>query len=215
MIVLAVYVCLVSLYRYFGLPSPEEIIAFTTRYYETYGYWVVLVGAIAEGALLINWYLPGSIVVALGVVFAKEAGLSVLLMLSLVVLGFFLTAVLNYFLGRYGWHHVLLKFGLKAPLEQIQLKVADKGLQILLSTYIHPNFGALAATAAGILKLDFYKFALYSLASIIFWNSLWTVLFYYFGSALLNHINLLIIVGGIFVYFMLLKSFKEKHVDVP
>ena len=214
-IVLALYFGLIYLLKYLGFPSSEEIIAFTQKYYETYGYSVVLVGALAEGALLINLYLPGSIVVALGVVFAKQAGLNIFLMLGLVVLGFFLTALFNYALGRFGWYHVLLKLGLQTPLEKMQSKVADKGLKILFTTYVHPNFGALAATAAGILHLSFFKFSLYSLISIILWNSLWTVLFYYFGSILIKHVNLLIIGGGIFVYFMFVKSFKESKVNIP
>ena len=215
LIILALYFGIIYLFRYLGFPSPEEIITFTQKYYETYGYSVVLVGALAEGALFINWYLPGSIVVALGVIFAKQAGLNIFLMLSLVILGFFLTALFNYVLGRYGWYHVFLKLGLQVPLEKMQSKVADKGLKILFTTYIHPNFGALAATAAGILRLPFFKFFLYSLISIILWNSLWTILFYYFGSFLIKHVNLLIIAGGIFVYFMLVKSFKESKVNIP
>src|SRR3989344_6840803 len=214
-IVLALYFGLIYLLKYLGFPSSEEIIAFTQKYYETYGYSVVLVGALAEGALLINWYLPGSIVVALGVVFAKQAGLNIFLMLGLVVLGFFLTALFNYALGRFGWYHVLLKLGLQTPLEKMQSKVADKGLKILFTTYVHPNFGALAATAAGILRLPFAKFFLYSLISIAVWNSFWTIIFYYFGSALLNHLNFLIIIGGIFIYFMLVKGFKEQKVNIP
>lgn len=214
-IVIILYIGLIYLYKLTGLPSSDEIIASVTKYYETYGYWVILIGALAEGALLVNWYLPGSIVVALGVVFAKEAGLSVILMLTLVVVGFFTTALLNYAAGRFGWYHVLLKLGLKNPLEKVQSKVADKGLKILFTTYVHPNFGALAATASGILKLPFKTFALYSFISILAWNSLWTLLFYYFGSALLDNINVMVVFGGILIYFMLLQTFKEKHVDVP
>lgn len=214
-IVFAIYFLLVCILRKIGLPTPEEIISFTRGYYETYGYSVVLVGALAEGALFINWYLPGSIVVALGVVFAKAAGLSVLFVLFLIIVGFFLTALFNYALGYFGWYHIFLKLGLKTPLEKVQIKIEDAGLKILFTTYIHPNFGSLAATAAGILRLPFYKFALYSLISITLWNSLWTVLFYYFGSALLNHINLLILAGGIFIYFSILKTFEKKPINIP
>lgn len=135
-------------------------------------------------------------------------------MLFLVVVGFFLTALFNYVLGRYGWYHILLKFGLRKPLEVAKSKLEAKGLRILFTTYIHPNFGALSATAAGILHLSFWRFFLYSLVSIIIWNSIWTIIFYYFGTALLNHVNILIVVGGIFVYFMFLifiKGFKKVN----
>ena len=215
LIVLVVYLGLVFLLRKIGFPAPEQIIAFTQTYYERYGYWVVLAGALGEGTLLINWYLPGSIVVALGIVFARAAGLNIFLMFSLVVLGFFLTAILNYVLGRYGWYHVFLKLGLKGPLDNVQAKVEDKGLKILFTTYVHPNFGALAATAAGILRLSFSKFLLFSLISITVWNSLWTVLFYYFGSFLLRYTSFLIVIGGIFVYFMIMRSLKDKKIIIP
>lgn len=212
---LVFYFGIIYLFRYFGFPSPEEIIAFTQKYYELYGYPVVFFGALAEGALFINWYLPGSIVVALGVIFAKQAGLNILLVLALVVLGFFLTALLNYALGRFGWYHIFLKLGLKGPLQKVQEKIEDKGLKILFTAYVHPNFGALAATTAGILRLPFLKFFTYSLISIIVWNSLWTALFYYFGSFLIHHVNLLVLVVGVFIYFMIVKSFKKDPADIP
>ena len=209
------YVCFIFLYRLLDLPSPEEIIEWAKKYYESYGYWVVLIGALVEGLLLINWYLPGSIVVALGVVLARSANLNIFLMLFLVILGFFTTALLNYALGRYGWYHVFLKFGLKGPLDKVQTKVENKGLPILFTTYIHPNFGALAATASGILRLSFKKFFVYSLISIALWNSFWTLVFYYIGDALLSHMNLLIIGAGVFIYFMFAKSFQSEKSEIP
>ncbi len=225
LIAVVFYFILIFIYKKLGLPSPEMIIDWTKKYYEQYGYWVVLIGALAEGALFINWYLPGSIVVALGAVLAKDAGLNIFLMLAMVIVGFYATALLNYAFGRYGWYHIFIKLGLKQPLEKIQSKVQDKGLKILFTTYVHPNFGALAATSAGILRMNFYKFAVYAFIAIAIWNSFWTAIFYYFGSGLIKHLNLLVIAGAVFVYIMFYKSFKEKskeeegketsHLNVP
>lgn len=217
---LVFYLVLIFLYRrVLGLPGPEEIIAWAQKYYALYGYWVVLVGAAVEGALFINWYLPGSIVVALGIIFARQADLNVFLMLALIIIGFFLTAILNFFLGRFGWYNVFMKLGLKAPLERVKSKIKSKGLKLLLSTYIHPNFGALAATSAGILGLPFWRFMLLSVLSIAFWNSLWAAAFYWFGPFLLRHINFLIVIAGLFVYLVMVKSLKqsqsESRLNVP
>lgn len=214
-IVLIVYIGLIFLYKFSGLPPAEEIIASAKNYYEIYGYWVVFIAALVEGALLINWYLPGGVVVLLGVVLSRESDINIFIVLALIVLGFFTTAVINYGFGRFGWYHVFLKLGLEKPLEKVKSKVKDKGLNVLFTTYIHPNFGALAATASGILRLPFYRFCLYSFVSIFLWNSMWATVFYYFGGGLLKHLNLIIIFGGVFVYFMFLKSFKEHRVDVP
>ncbi len=207
------YLIIIFIYQKLGLPTSEEIIASASKYYERYGYWVVLLGAIGEGALFVNWYLPGSIVVALGAVLARSAGLNIYLMLSLVILGFYSTALLNYAMGRYGWYHVFIKLGLREPLLKVQTKVANQGLKILFTTYVHPNFGALAATSAGILRMDFFKFALYAFVSIVLWNSFWTAVFYWFGAGLLKHMNLLILVGAFFVYLMFAKSLQDKPVE--
>lgn len=213
------YLALIFIYRKLGLPSPEAIIAWAQKYYEIYGYWVVLIGALVEGALFINWYLPGSIVVALGVVLARQSNLNVFLMVGLIILGFFLTALLNYSFGRFGWYHIFMKLGLKQPLEKVQLKVRDKGLGILFTTYVHPNFGALASTAAGILRLPFWKFLFFSFLAIAIWNSFWGGMFYWFGSFLINHINLLIIAAGLFIYLIFVKNFKKSapasQINVP
>lgn len=212
---LCFYLALIFIYRKLGLPSPEAIIAWAQKYYEIYGYWVVLIGALVEGALFINWYLPGSIVVALGVMLARQSSLNVYLMVGLIIAGFFLTALLNYFLGRFGWYHVFMKLGLRVPLERVESKIKDKGLRILLTTYVHPNFGALASTAAGILRLPFWKFSVLSFLAIAMWNSFWGGMFYWFGSFLINHINLLIIAAGLFIYFIFVKNFKKPTTDSP
>ena len=208
------YFVLVLIYKQLGLPSPEAVIAWATKYYERYGYWVVLVGALAEGALFINWYLPGSIVVALGAVFARASGMNIFLMLLMVIIGFYSTALLNYALGRFGWYHVFMKLGLKKPLENVQAKIKDKGLTILFTPYVHPNFGALAATAAGILRFNFLKFALYAFIPILLWNIFWTIIFYYFGVVLLKHVYLVSVVAAVFIYFMFMKSFKKQS-EIP
>src|SRR3989344_8542150 len=208
------YLLIIFIYRKLGLPSPETIISWAQNYYEQYGYWVVLVGALAEGALFINWYLPGSIVVALGAVFARQSGMNIFLMLLMVIIGFYSTALLNYALGRFGWYHVFMKLGLKKPLENVQAKIKDKGLTILFTTYVHPNFGALAATAAGILRFNFLKFALYAFIPILLWNIFWTIIFYYFGVVLLKHVYLVSVVAAVFIYFMFMKSFKKQS-EIP
>ncbi|OGJ02508.1 hypothetical protein A3G06_02835 [Candidatus Nomurabacteria bacterium RIFCSPLOWO2_12_FULL_46_14] len=211
------YLGFVLVWRSLGLPDTKEIIALAENYYEQYGYYTVLVGALIEGALFVNWYLPGSVVVALGVVLSRSAGLNVFLVLFLIILGFYLTALLNYALGRFGWYHVFLRLGLEKPLEKFKIQMEDKGPRILFSTYIHPNFGALSSTAAGILRVNFFKFALMALPPIIVWNTFWAGVFYFFGNALLDHLSLLIVVAGTLIYIMLFGKLKKpkEHLNIP
>lgn len=209
------------LYRLLDLPNNEEIIRFVHSYYDQYGYSVVFVGALIEGALLINWYLPGSIVIIFGVVFAKGDPIKAAIMILLVVMGFTITSFFNYALGKYGWYRLLLKFGLQKPLQSFRAKVEAKGLSIIFSTYIHPNLGALTATSAGILQLPFKKFAQYSILALVAWNTLWGVVAYFSGPIILNHVSTTTVLAVLLIWLAIVgyKFLKQKtgseHISIP
>ena len=176
----------------FNLPDNEYFINVASDYFAIYGYWVVLFGALAEGLLFLNWYVPGSIVVVMGVVFASQNNQSIFLVVFLIILGFFVTSIINYILGKYGWYHIFMKLGLKKPLERVRTKVENKGLPIIFSTYFHPNIGALTATSAGILRLNFAKFVFYSFLALVVWNSIWGLVVYFIGPIVLEYMGFLL-----------------------
>jgi membrane protein DedA with SNARE-associated domain len=211
-----VFFLMSQIYGFFDLPAKEEIIAWAQAYYERYGYSVVFVGALVEGMLLINWYLPGSIVIVLGVVFAGQDPAKASFMVLLIILGFYISALVNYVLGRYGWYRVLTALGLDAPLLKVKTQVEKRGLPILFSTYIHPNLGALTATSAGILHLPFAKFALYSAIAIIAWNSMWGVVVYLVGPAFLQLVGMPMIMFVLAAWLVYLAfQYKYKKPDQP
>lgn len=205
------------LWKLFNLPDSEYVIKVASSYYKTYGYWVVLIGALAEGLLFLNWYVPGSIVIVMGVVFASQNNQNVFLVVVLITLGFFITSIINYILGRFGWYHVFMKLGLKKPLEKIKLKVENRGLPIIFSTYFHPNIGALTSTSAGILRLNFAKFVLYSLLALAVWNFIWGVVVYFIGSFVLKYMGFLLmpmfVVG--WLIFAGVRFSRKSNIVVP
>lgn len=211
LILLGLLLLFESLYRLFSLPSDQELLALSEKYYSEYGYRVVFIAAFLEGLLLINWYVPGSVVAILGVTLAKQSGLSPFFTVSLIVIAFFSTSVINYFLGRYGWYRLLLKFGLQKPLDEARIKIAKAGLPIVFSSSIHPNLGALTATSAGILHLSFRRFCLYSFSGLIFWDSLWGLIIYYLGEQLIAFGTVQAMIVAIIGYIVyLLAQNREK-----
>lgn len=205
-----------ALYQLFDMPTTEEVIAFIKKYYDQYGYWLVFLGALAEGALLLNWYLPGSLVVVMGVVFSKPDPVKAALIVVLIIVGFFLTTLFNYALGRYGWYRLLLKLGLQKPLDETRAKVESKGLPIVFSTYIHPNLGALTATCAGILRLPFKQFCLYSIGALVAWNTLWGLVAYFAGPQILNYLTTPTIIAALLIYMIYagIKHWKKNKSGV-
>lgn len=202
----------VLVWTVFDLPSDEEIIELTRGFYGKYGYWFALVGALIEGALFINWYLPGSIVIVFGVVFSQGDPLRAVVTVALVVVGFFVTAILNYVLGKYGWYHVFMKLGLKAPLERIKLRTEKLGMKIILITYFHPNVGALTATSAGILRAPFGQFLRYSLVALIAWNALWGIITYLLGPVILQVLRTEVVAGVLlaWVVFAVVRFMRKR-----
>jgi membrane protein DedA with SNARE-associated domain len=201
---LAVFGVLLAAYLAFDVPRGPELMEIARGYYARYGYPVVFLAAIAEGLLFINWYVPGSLVMVFGVLFARQAGLNPVVMVALIVGGFFVTSVLNYFVGRYGWYRVLLALGLKEPLHAMKRRVERHGHKAILVTYLHPNLGALAATCAGILGLAFDTFLIYSAIALIGWNALWGTVVYLAGPAILPFVNTGVLAIAVFAWLLVL-----------
>lgn len=211
LILLGILVVILFLYQFFDLPTYTEITTYAKEQLYLHGYWVVFIGALAEGILFFNWYIPGSVVVVMGGVFAQEIGLNIFNVVALIIFGFWLTTLFNYALGRYGWYRLLLKFGLRDAIEKTKKRVERHGLKIIFGTYFHPNVGALTATSAGILQLSFSRFVYYSTMALIAWNALWGAVAYYAGPPIVKYINyknliLVLVVWLIIMFFQFVRS---------
>ncbi|MBT3864735.1 DedA family protein [Candidatus Peregrinibacteria bacterium] len=187
-----------AIWHLVGLPSFTEILEYSKNAYEVHGYWVVFLAALAEGTLLLNWYLPGSVVMVMGTVFAIDGSQSVFLTVVLINSGLFIMSVVNYWLGKYGWYKLLLKFGLRKEVEKVKGRILKHGVKYIMIGYFHPHIASLIATSAGILHMKFRRFLFYTVVAYVFWTSLWVAVTYVGGEqflALVNFQNLLLLVG--------------------
>lgn len=213
LILLAAFLIFIGIYQLFGLPSSNELVEIAQRYYSSYGYWVVFLGALVEGVLVINWYLPGSFVVVLGMLFARQGSLNPIIVVGLVVMAFCIDIVLNYALGRYGWYKLLLRLGLASPLERMRRKVVQHGLPLIFSTYFHPNVGALTAASCGILHLPFDRFLIYSILALIGWNSLWGAMVYMSGPAIMKFLNMWLLIPALVLWTLIVIVRSLRQAD--
>ena len=220
LVLLLIILSVLLVYKISGIHPRDSVTQIAEKYFEKYGLWVVFFGALAEGLLFLNWYLPGSVIIVFSVVLAGRDLGNVTLVVSLVIIAFFITSILNYLLGKHGWYHLFMKFGLKEPLERIKRRVEKHGLSIIFGTYLHPNIGALTATSAGILKLPFRKFLFYSMAALLFWNSLWGIVVYLIGPLILEYWGLWFVTTVMIVWLIILavkfiRGRKKSIVQVP
>ena len=171
------------------MPPQNEIIEIAKEYFNTYGIWIVLISAFIEGTLLLGLYYPGSIVIVLGVILSNGDIKMVFLVVLVASLGIFTAYIVDYFLGKYGWYKLLVKFGLKDQIESAKNKLEKYELRVIFLSYWHPNFAAVISTAAGILKLSFRRFVIHSALILLAWNVLWGSIAYFFGEVALRIIG--------------------------
>ena len=163
------------------IPDAETLLDFIKELYKTYGYYLVFFGALLEGMFLIGLYVPGSTTVLLGASLSKIGVVQYPVVLVLATLGLLISYSINYFLGKYGWHHVLARLGLNKGIDVAKDKLEKHQAKTIFLGYFHPGSASFLSTAAGILKIPFKKFLILSIFSQSLWAILWGSLAYFLG----------------------------------
>ncbi len=177
------------LWNFLDLPEYKELVNVFQDLLRRHGLWIVLVAAFIEGVLLVGNYLPGGLVIFLAVISVGNDFAKIVLIIMLVSLGFVVANVLNYALGRFGWYHLLMRFGMGDQLAKAEQKWKEKSFKVIFLSYWQANLAALTATAAGVLKINFKKFLTEATVSVIFWNAMWALLVYIFREQAVNAIT--------------------------
>lgn len=219
LILLVIYLSMYVIWKLFGLPTDSELLIIVKDYFARYGLFVVFVSALIEGFFLLGQYFPGGFVIFLGVISAgkdiEKAGEVV----AVVCVAFFIAYTLNFWLGKYGWYQLLVKFGLREQLENAKAKLTKHGLNAVIFSYWEPNLASITATAAGVLDFPLKKFSIYSLIGIVVWNAFWGILVYVLGESALQVVGLkwVLIIFALWVGALIIKKLwmerKGKQVE--
>lgn len=165
------------------IPKPHDFITQLQKLYGIVGYPLIFFAAFLEALLFVGFYVPGSTVVLLGAALAKTEALYYPLVFIVGLCGLLAGYIVNYFLGKYGWHEVLARLGFEKGLVIAKKRIEKHGSKAILIGYFFPGSASLLSTAAGILRVPFKKFFLLSLLAQSFWGFLWGNLAYFFGVA--------------------------------
>lgn len=196
LIAIAVCLSLIAIWKIFKLPPDDVLIEMIRGYFNTYGLITVFLASIIEGMLLVGVYLPGGMVIFLGVILASGDPKRAILSILMTILGLSCAYIFNYFLGKYGWYKVLVKFGVSKALVNAEEKFQKHGYKAIYASYWQPNFASLISTGAGILHSPFKKFAIASTLATILWSTFWGAIAYILGQKVLSYL------GGVFFIVM-------------
>ncbi len=200
-LIITIFTILILLWNLFDLPSEEVLIGMIKSYFSKYGVVTVLLASIIEGMLLVGWYLPGGLVIFLGVILSAGDPYRAALSVVATIVGFSIAYTFNYFLGKHGWYKVLIVFGLKGSLEKAEIQFSKHGYKTMFLSYWQPNLAALISTGAGILKAPFEKFFFYSTIATVLWSSFWGIIAYILGQKVLSYLG--IVFFGIMIGWIL------------
>ena len=134
---------------------------------------------------------PSGIIMPIGGLWIYNSNLNLLEGLIVTVLAGLVGSWILYFIGRFGGVYLLDKYCLKFP---SQKKIIDKNIAFLnekgyLGIFISkllPVARTITPIPAGVIKLNFMKYTLYSALGILVWNSVLMGSGYFFGDKVLN-----------------------------
>ena len=188
LIFLGLYI-VILVFLYGALPSPDEIVDHLQNLYGRFGYEIIFLGALLEGALLIDLFVPGASIVIFGAVFARTGVIEFPLYLLSAFLGFTTGFFIDYLLGYFGFSNLFKKLGMGQELERAKEKLKKMGGKAFLLGYFHPDVATLFVTAAGIIRLPLREFFIYNFLAGSFWLIFWSTIAYFFGEALIDLIR--------------------------
>jgi membrane protein DedA with SNARE-associated domain len=156
--------------------------------YGTWGYPIILVGALLENTALLGLLLPGGALVLLGAVYAQQGMLLLPVVLLCGWLGMVLGASADFALGRWGVRSSLWQRRWRARMEP---KLADAehflvrhGVWALLLAHFIGHIRSFVAITAGMSGLPYRRFLCYEAVAALAWNIVWVTAGYLVGTNL-------------------------------
>jgi len=152
----------------------------------SFSYLIVFFAAFFESVVLLGFLLPGGLIVLLGGYFAQQNQISVVLVTILAWLGMFLGDLLNYWLGKKGFHKILTR----SPKFQSLLKnynsaenfINKYGALAIFYSHILGYMRSIICFSAGVISFPRRKYIFTVLTASLFWSLLLVGLGFIFGE---------------------------------
>ena len=213
LVFLVLYYFLFHFQKFISLPTQDKFMDLILNFMNTQNIFLIFLIALVEGGLILGQYSPGGIVIFLSIMSAEGNIPKMILLLSVISLAYLLAYSLDYLFGYYGVETVIKKLGFEKKVERYR-KLLDKNVfSTIFFSYAETNIASLVAVSSGLLKIPFKKFIYFSVISVIFWNTFWAVVLYFFGNAILSIFGAtyLVVILAIWVLIAFYNNFLKKE----
>src|SRR4051794_10637429 len=135
-------------------------------FYNRYGYWIVLLGALAENTALLGLVLPGGTLALLGAFYARQGTLHLGWVIAFATLGTVLGYHIDYLFGRYllapmmARRHTIRsgRLRLAARLRLARRMLTKHGGKVILLSHTIGHLRSFVAMSAGATRLNYRRF---------------------------------------------------------
>ena len=162
----------------------ETLALFVTSVVNKLGYWGIGIGMFLESACI---PVPSELVLPLGGFMISEGRITLLGANIAVTIGSLLGSILAYIIGFYGGRPFILNYGKYFLISNESFYKAEKtfnkyGVGAVFFGRLLPVIRTFISLPAGITRMNFGKFLIYSVLGMIPWNFLLIFLGYKFGE---------------------------------
>jgi membrane protein DedA with SNARE-associated domain len=217
LIVLSCFLLIGLTWKLFNFPSQQELIPIIKFYFDTYGIILVFIAAILESAFIIGMYAPGGTIIFLGVILSGGNPYQAILVVLSVIAGFLIGFTIDFYIGKFGWYRLFLRFGFESALEKTKAKIQKYGLSVPWIGYHNPDLGSFLATSYGILRFSYKRFLLITVFPVIAWCIFWGVIAYLLGMEAFKVIGykMLFVIIGIWIIARIVEvKLNERKVSL-
>lgn len=202
-----------------------NILSKLVQFFSAYGYYFLFVATLLENIPIIGLFLPGELIVVFGAFLASQrSGLSLSGVIIVAFLGGFLGSFISYYLGSQQGRRFFESLAIKFNVDGERLNQADKFFQqhgylaVFLGRYL-TGFKAFVPVLAGIHRVNFFTFTIFSALGVFSWTVIAALLGYFFGSnwpLVIKYFKLfgwviVLLAGLIIIYLWQKRRFGKKQ----
>lgn len=156
-------------------------------FYNRYGYWIVLLGALAENTAVLGLVLPGGTLALLGAFYARQGTLHLGWVIAFATLGTVLGYHIDYLFGRYLFAPMMARWRairsgrlrLAARLRLARRILTKHGGKAILLSHTVGHLRSFVAMSAGIIHLSYRRFLAFEVLAAFLWNTAYCLIGYF------------------------------------
>lgn len=160
-----------------------------TEFFNTYGVLIIFLIVFCEYLNLPGF--PAGLIMPLAGVWASKGEVGIVTTMVISLFAGLCGSWILYFLGRFGGNVLLAKYYKKFPKQEIKInklieRIESNGNLYIFLSKLLPVVRTLISFPAGIIKMNFLHFTIYSGLGILIWNGLFIGAGYFLGEKVIG-----------------------------